>query len=289
MQNILTGNHEDVGNLKPQNMPLDEEGRPLGDVEGHRWPLVQTLDYDSYYHGLRDYLGVDWGGFYWGISFRIQGDVTMGYNMPVSSREDGGRTNFVVNPYVFGEAGMRNHVKFSLGPVVWKVKFNWLLAQLKFADIDLMVSQRPGGSSDLDWCMGVKYALKLFDFKTKLATSVWTCQYPMYGRMICDYDDCLWMLYELSQPLMNIKSIFSVLYLLDLSGDYFPWTCNYDYYAEQAVYAEEPLAHEGSGQYLAQEADNVLNENRGYESEYFAEPDSGQDYWDSDPNSYWDS
>ena len=49
--------------------------------------------------------------------FRVQGDFTVGANMPVYSGEEAGRNMIVVNPQVFGEVGMRNHVIFAIGPV----------------------------------------------------------------------------------------------------------------------------------------------------------------------------
>ena len=73
--------------------------------------------------------------------------------------------------------------------------------------------------------------IDLFDMKTLLETMVYTCQYPMLGRVVRDYDDCLWNLYPVEYPLMDSKSLFPVLKMLDLEGDIFPWTCSYDYYA----------------------------------------------------------
>lgn len=139
---------------------------------------------------------------------------------------------------------MRNHVKFMIGRVIIKLKFNWFLAKVKFLDAVAMLSKMPDSPSDGDWCVGINYLIKLFDIKTLMEAMVFQCQYPMLGQSIGDVDDCLWMLYPVEQPLTNIKTVFPVLKLLDLEGEIYPWTCSYDY-AGSMEELEEANENEG--------------------------------------------
>ena len=73
------------------------------DVEPNYYPLVKTFDYYSNERGLSDYLMTEVCGWWnscdeYGMSFRINGDFMLGWNMPIYSGEENGREMFVVNP-----------------------------------------------------------------------------------------------------------------------------------------------------------------------------------------------
>jgi len=201
------------------------------------FPLVQTLSWSSsesedLNNALTTHLLGEDDQHLWGLKIKLTGDVLIGWNMPVYSGEEAGRTMFVVNPQVYGHVGFKNNLYLYLGPVHLKFKFQPYLANAKFIDTDLMISEIPDARTDLDWCLGINYVIKLFDVKVKLEASVYTCQYPMLGTAIGDLDDCLWMWYPVAQPLLDIQTIFKTLKLLNIEGEIFPWTCSYDYYAE---------------------------------------------------------
>ena len=74
---------------------------PNDDSVGENYyPLVSTFDYYSNERGLSTYLmTVDpWFGEEYGMSFRLNGDFMLGWNMSVYSGEENGREMFVVNP-----------------------------------------------------------------------------------------------------------------------------------------------------------------------------------------------
>ena len=81
---------EVIDSIKPED--------PEVEYEGNRVPLVQTFDYESGERGLDTYLMTKWMDEKYGLRFRILGDFTVGWNMPVYSGEEGGREMFVVNP-----------------------------------------------------------------------------------------------------------------------------------------------------------------------------------------------
>jgi len=148
--------------------------------------------------------------------------------MPVYSGEEDGRTMFVVNPHIFGYAGGKIVPKVLLGPVQLKFKLLPFVVNTKLINNKLMISEIPDSGGDLDWCFGITYMIKLLDFTLRLEVSVYTCQYPLLGQSIGDMDDCLWMWYPISNPLISLQSIFSTLKLLNVNGEIFPWTCSYD-------------------------------------------------------------